>query len=133
MLSTQRQRRFQGRSRAYIQHLVTWHTHPAAQLPRWRHPLVGYLVGLSLVALGLGVGVVETKLLLPFSFPGVPLLFAIVLVALLWGVGPAIFAILLSLLVLDMKGLSPPQVTPFQRQWEGVFRLQPLTIIVKTC
>ena len=77
MLSKQRQGRFQKRSRAYIQRLVGWHTNGVAQLPRWRHPLVGYLVGLLLVGLGLGVGVVETHLLLPFSFPGVPLLFAI--------------------------------------------------------
>ncbi len=97
MLSSHRQDRF----RAYVQHLVTRHTHAVAQLPRWRHPLVGYLVGLLLVGLGLGVGMVERQLLLPFSFPGVPLLFAIVLVALLWGVGPAFFAMLLSLLVLD--------------------------------
>src|SRR5437870_13028938 len=94
MLSTQR-------SRAYIQRLVTWHTNAVAQIPRWRHPLVGYLVGFLLVCLGLGVGLVETQLLLPFSFPGVPLLFAVVLVALLWGVGPAVLTTLLSLLVLD--------------------------------
>jgi uncharacterized membrane protein len=80
MIST----RHQGRFRAYVQRLVAWHTTPVAQLPRWRHPLVGYLVGLLLVGLGLGLGVVETHLLLPFSFPGVSLLFAIVLVALLW-------------------------------------------------
>jgi len=103
MLSSHRQDRF----RAYVQHLVTRHTHAVAQLPRWRHPLVGYLVGLLLVGLGLGVGMVERQLLLPFSFPGVPLLFAIVLVALLWGVGPAFFAMLLSLLVLDYWYVPP--------------------------
>src|SRR5438128_798282 len=103
MLSTQHQ----GRFRAYVQRLVTSQTNAVAQLPRWRHPLVGYLVGLLLVGLGLGVGVAETHLLLPFSFPGVPLLFAIVLVALLWGVGPAVFAILLSLLVLDYWYVPP--------------------------
>src|SRR5438128_12601219 len=97
MLSTQHQ----GRFRAYVQRLVTSQTNAVAQLPRWRHPLVGYLVGLLLVGLGLGVGLVERHLLLPFSFPGVPLLFTIVLVALLWWVGPAFFAMLLSFLVLD--------------------------------
>src|SRR5258708_27052533 len=96
MLSTQSQ----GRLRAFLQRLVTWHTNSVAQLPRWRHPLVGYVVGLMLVGLGLGVGVAEAQLLLPFSFPGVPLLFALVLVALLWGVGPSVFSILLSLLLL---------------------------------
>jgi len=90
----------QVRLRTYLQRLGDQHTRSVAQLPRWRHPLVGYLVGLLLVGLGLAMGLVETQLLSPFSFQGVPLLFAIVLVALFWGVGPAIFAILLSLLVL---------------------------------
>ena len=122
MLSKQRQGRFQKRSRAYIQRLVGWHTNAVAQLPRWRHPLVGYLVGLLLVALGLGVGVVETQLLLPFSFPGVPLLFVVVLVALLWGVGPAIFAMLLSLLVLDYWYI-PPFGTLGAYGWSGMLQL----------
>ena len=87
MLSSHLQDRF----RVYVQHLVIWHTPSVAPLPRWRQPLVGYLVGLLLVGLGLGVGLVERQLLLPFSFPGVPLLFTIVLVALLWGGRTSIF------------------------------------------
>lgn len=122
MLSTQRRGRIQKRFRTYVQRLVDWHTNAVAQLPRWRHPLVGYLVGLLLVALGLGVGVVETQLLLPFSFPGVPLLFAVVLVALVWGVGPAIFAMLLSLLVLDYWYI-PPFGTLGAYGWSGMLQL----------
>ncbi len=118
MISTQRQ----GHFRAYLQRLVTWHINSVAQLPRWRHPLVGYVVGLLLVGLGLGVGAVETHLLLPFSFPGVPLLFAIVLVALLWGVGPAVFAMLLSLLVLDYWYV-PPFGTLGAYGWSGMLQL----------
>ncbi len=108
--------------RTRLQHLVVWHTHAVAQLPRWRHPLIGYLVGLLLVSLGLFVGLVETQLLSSFSFPGVFLLFALVVVALLWGVGPAVFALLLSLLVLDYL-----YVPPFGRLggygWSGVLQL----------
>ena len=118
MLSSHRQDRF----RAYVQYLITQHKHAVAQLPRWRHPLVGYLVGLLLVGLGLGVGIVERQLLLPFSFPGVPLLFAIVLVALLWGVGPAFFAMLLSLLVLDYWYV-PPFGTLGAYGWSGLLQL----------
>ena len=122
MLSTQHQGRFQRRSQAYIQHVVRWHTNAIAQLPRWRHSLIGYLVGLLLVGLGLGVGVLETRLLFPFSFPGVPLLFAITLVAMLWGVGPAIFAMLLSLLVLDYWYV-PPFGTLGAYGWSGMLQL----------
>ena len=75
MLTSHRQDRF----RAYAQHLITRHTHAVARLPRWRHPLVGYLASLLLVGLGLSLGLVERQLLLPFSFPGIPLLFTIVL------------------------------------------------------
>src|SRR5438034_3257645 len=118
MLSSHLQDRF----RAYVQHPVTWHTHAVAQLPRWRHPLVGYLAGLLLVGLGLSVGLVERHLLLPFSFPGVPLLFVVVLVALLWGVGPATFAMLLSLLVLDYWYI-PPFGTLGAYGWSGMLQL----------
>jgi PAS domain S-box-containing protein len=118
MLSSHLQDRF----RVYVQHLVIWHTPSVAPLPRWRHPLAGYLVGLLLVGLGLGVGLVERQLLLPFSFPGVPLLFTIVLVALLWGVGPAFFAMLLSLLVLDYWYV-PPFGTLGAYEWSGMLQL----------
>jgi PAS domain S-box-containing protein len=118
MLSSHRQDRF----RAYVQHLITRHTHAVAHLPRWRHPLVGYLAGLLLVGLGLSLVLVERQLLLPFSFPGVPLLFTIVLVALLWGVGPAFFAILLSLLVLEYWYV-PPFGTLGAYGWSGMLQL----------
>src|SRR5437764_8923582 len=103
MISTQHQKRL----RAYLQQLVTWHINSVTQLPRWRHPLIGYLIGFLLVALGLAIGLVETQLLSSFFFPGTLLLCAVVLVALLWGVGPAIFVILLSLLVLDYWYVPP--------------------------
>src|SRR5881296_3381048 len=53
-----------------------------AQIPKWRHPLVGYLltipcVGLAMLAVLLGRG-----LLPPFYFPGVPLLLLVLLIAL---------------------------------------------------
>ena len=98
---------------------------PTATMPphfRWRHPLVGYIVGLVLISIGLGIGFLETQLLSPLSFPGLPLLFAVVLVALFWGVGPAAFAILLSLLVLDYFYV-PPFGTLSGYGWNGLIQL----------
>ncbi|MFL5691700.1 MAG: ATP-binding protein [Ktedonobacteraceae bacterium] len=118
MLSTQ----FQGRLRAFLQRLVTWHANSVAQLPRWRHPLLGYLLGLLLVGLALAVGVVEIQLLSPFAFPGVLLFFAVVLVALFWGVGSAVFTILLSLLALDYLYV-PPFGTLGDYSWRGMLQL----------
>jgi PAS domain S-box-containing protein len=103
MISTQRQ----GRFRAYLQQLVVWHTYHIVQLPRWRHPLVGYILSVILVGLSLFVGLVETQLLLPMAFPGVLLTLTVLIVALLWGVGPAVLTILLGLLALDYLYVPP--------------------------
>jgi K+-sensing histidine kinase KdpD len=92
------------------------------QLPRWRHPLVGYLVSLLLVGSGLGVALVETYLVSPFSFPGTFLLFAVVFIALFWGLGPALFAILLSLLVLDTLYIPPFGILDGYR-WDSIIQL----------
>jgi K+-sensing histidine kinase KdpD len=84
-----------------------FNTMPASYLPRWRQRHVGYALSLLLVGLGFLVGILETRWLFPFSFPGIFLLCVIVLVALLWGFGPAVLSILLSLLVLDYLYVSP--------------------------
>ncbi len=120
MISTQRQ----GRFRAYLQQLVVWHTYHMVQLPRWRHPIVGYILSVLLVGLSLFVGLVETQLLLPMAFPGVLLTLTVLIVALLWGVGPAVFTILLGLLALDYL-----YVPPFRSLagYEGSGALQLLT------
>lgn len=118
MLSTQRQ----GRLHPYLQQILATHTQSITQLPRWRHPLFGYLVGLLLVSLGLALGLIEAQLLAPLSFPGVLLLFAVVLVAFLWGVIPAVFTILLSLLVLDYLYIPPfGMIGSFE--WSGMLQL----------
>ena len=36
-----------------------WHHRSLMYLPRWRYPLVGYPVGLLLVALSLAIGLIE--------------------------------------------------------------------------
>jgi len=103
MLSTLRQ----GRFRAYLQQLVVWHTYHMVQLPRWRHPLVGYIFSVLLVGLSLCVGLVETHFLLPLAFPGVLLMLTVLIVALVWGAGPAVLTILLGLLALDYLYVPP--------------------------
>ncbi len=103
MISTQRQ----GRFGASLQRLVIWHLYHVVQLPRWRHPFVGYVLSAFLLGLSLFVGLIETQLLLPVAFPGVLLTLTVLIVALLWGVGPAVFTILSGLLVLDYLYVPP--------------------------
>src|SRR5947209_2307513 len=78
-----------------------------AQIPKWRHPLLGYLMSVPVVGLAL-LGVLLVQYFLKvFSFPGVSMFLAVVLIALIWGVGPALFSVLLSTLALDYFYLSP--------------------------
>jgi PAS domain S-box-containing protein len=105
-----------------LQQLIIWHRDSVALLPRWRHPLIGYLISLLLVGLGLGVGLVETQLLFPFSFPGVLLLFAVIIVAFVWGAMPALFAVVLSLFVLDYLYV-PPFGDFGSYGWSGILQL----------
>jgi signal transduction histidine kinase len=79
-----------------------------AQIPRWRHPLVGYLASLPIVAVGVAL-VVAAKMMfgVSFVFPGLPPLLSILLIALLWGMGPALFSVAVSALALDYFYLPP--------------------------
>jgi signal transduction histidine kinase/PAS domain-containing protein len=78
-----------------------------ARIPKWRHPLVGYLLGIPLVGLTLLGAMWEQRVLPHFYFSGGPLLLAVMLIALIWGVGPAIFSALLGALALLYLYIPP--------------------------
>ncbi|GAC1348691.1 MAG: hypothetical protein NVSMB27_17540 [Ktedonobacteraceae bacterium] len=78
-----------------------------AQIPRGLHPLVGYVISVPIVSLAI-LGVLLIKYyLLPSAFPDVLLFLAVVVVALFWGVGPALFSVVLSAIALDYLYFSP--------------------------
>jgi PAS domain S-box-containing protein len=118
MISTRHQERFWSSIRQFFMK----HADTIARLPLWRHPLVGYLVGLLFVGLGLANGLLETQILSPVSFPGVFFMFGVVVVAFVWGVLPAVFTILLSLLVLDYLYV-PPFGALGSYGWNGMLQL----------
>lgn len=72
-----------------------------AKMPRWRHPLVGCATSIPLVALGLVAFLLARQILSNLYFPGSFIFLSILAVALFWGVGPALFSVLLSTLGLD--------------------------------
>jgi len=77
------------------------------QTPGWRRPLVGYLLTIPIVALGTLLMYLEYQLLSRFYFSDIPTILAIMLVALIWGLGPALFAVLLGSLALGYFYLEP--------------------------
>jgi signal transduction histidine kinase len=99
-----------------------------AQTPRWRHPLIGFFASVPVVGLGVGV-VLLAKYLLPsnFYFPGLPLTLSVLLVALFWGVGPALFSILLSALAIDYF-YFPPYGQLGITTWNGLLQVLPFVI-----
>jgi len=78
-----------------------------AQIPVWRRPLVGYLMTIPIVAMGTLLMYAEYQLLSRFYFSGIPAILAIMLVALIWGLGPALFAVLLGSLALGYFYIQP--------------------------
>ena len=79
-----------------------------AQTPRWRHPLAGYLASIPIVGLGLLLLVLARMIFTNnFVFPGMPMVLAVLVVSLFWGVGPALFSVLLGAVALDYFALPP--------------------------
>lgn len=77
------------------------------QIPAWRRPLVGYLMAIPIVALGTVLMFFEYRLLSSFYFSGIPAILAIMLVALIWGLGPALFSVLLGSTALGYFYIQP--------------------------
>src|SRR6266487_3523541 len=71
-----------------------------ARIPRWRRPVIGYLLSIPVVG-AMSLGVLWVQQLFPHLsvFEG-PLLLTVMVIAMIWGIGPAIFSALLSTAVL---------------------------------
>src|SRR5215469_14553043 len=81
--------------------------YPGTPRSWWHHSWMGYLSSFPLLGLAL-LGVFLGQRWLPhFSFFDIPFFLAVIVVALSWGAGPALFTIVLSALVLDYFALPP--------------------------
>ena len=111
-----------GASRMHLWNIVGRHMGSTPYLPRWRESRVGYALSVLFVGLGFVVSLLVAQAQFAFSLPGVLRLCAVVVIVLLWGVGPAVFAILLSLLALDDLVVPPfgPLGVP---EWWNVLQL----------
>jgi len=91
-----RQQRYRSASR--IMHL---HKQYIQSLPQWRRPFVGYLCAIPILVVTLFITVFLQQLLHRFLFPGTFLLLPLLLVALIWGVGPALILLVMSIFALN--------------------------------
>lgn len=98
-----------------------------AQMPRWRHPFIGYLASIPLVTLAMYITLSVQKMLGHLYFPGTIMVLSVLFTALFWGVGPALLAVALSTLALDYYTL--PAVGEFNiTTWLGMLQLLPFII-----
>ena len=110
-----------------VQQRENLHKRYRAQLPLWHHSFVGYLSSIPLVALGLA-GVLLGRNLLPhFYFPSVTMVIPVVVIALFWGVGPALFTVLLGTLALDYFYIPPVGIVTFN-SLGGLLQLSPFIL-----
>ena len=113
--------------RVRLQKSVILRKRYVATIPRWRRPLVGYFASILLVGGALlGTWLLRT-ILVSLSFPDALFILSVLLVALFWGVGPAIFALILSTFVLDYFFLAPVEQLDFTT-WNGVAQVLPYVI-----
>lgn len=82
--------------------------HVIGQLPgTWLHLLGGYLGALVLCVLSVAITYGLGHFASPFAYPASPCILGILVIALLWGAGPSVFATLLAAALLDFVFLPP--------------------------
>ena len=101
--------------------------HYRAQVPKWRRSIIGYFLAIPLIAAILVATLYMRSALGNVLFPSSLFIVAVLLVALFWGVGPALFAILLSAGILEYWFVDP--VAPFGLEnWRDALQLGPVIL-----
>ena len=93
----------------------------------WCHPCIGSLFCLPLVGLALLGILLGQRLLLHFYFFDASLFLAVMVIALIWGARTALFAVVLSTLILDYFFI-PPLGKFDLHTWEGLLQLLPFVL-----
>jgi len=113
--------------RVRLQQNIILRKHYVATIPFWRRPLVGYFMSIVLVGSAFLSTWFLRTLFVSLSFPDSLFLLSVLLTALIWGVGAAIFALILSTFVLDYFFLSPTGQLDLYN-WNGVAQVLPYVI-----
>ena len=97
------------------------------QLPRWRSPLIGYLISPFLIGIAAITDLTLQWLRLNLYTTSATFYLAIVVIAWLWGVGPALLGIVLGFFVLESVIIPPYGVFTYNG-WSDVVTFLPFTI-----
>ncbi|MDQ2884745.1 MAG: HAMP domain-containing histidine kinase [Chloroflexota bacterium] len=125
--STYIDRRGRSMRRMSFEDRVRLRKNYVAQSPRWRHPVVGYLLSPFIVALCMLILLFLQKTLGVLHFSATFLILPVLFAALFWGVGPAIIAIILCTLLLDYYFIAPIGQL-FSKVWLDASQLLPFVI-----
>jgi K+-sensing histidine kinase KdpD len=94
-----------------------------AHLPWWRKPLLGYLLTVPFIALTMLSPLLFVQMSAYNALVGVPVFLVTVLIAWLWGTGPAIVAIVLGILSLNFFFRPPNESLIFE--WSETLPFSP--------
>ena len=92
----------------------------------WNHPILSYVFAILLPLGSMILALLLRQLFLTFVFPGVLLVIAILVVALLWGTGPGLLATLWGTILFNVIVLAPQyslSLNTFQDVFETCFLL----------
>jgi signal transduction histidine kinase len=80
-----------------------------SHIPRWRRPLIGYLVGIFLIAVSLTSDFISRLSFIHTPIPGIGLYlyFVTLIIAIFWGLGPSILVLFASFLAADFLYIQP--------------------------
>jgi len=125
-MKTAQTARVQGQRivRVSLHNDITLRRQYAATIPLWRRPLIGYFMSILLIGVALLVALFFRYVLDSSSFSGSFLIIAVLLTALIWGVGPAIFSLALSAFVIDYFFVLPVGQLDLYN-WHGMSQLLP--------
>ena len=97
------------------------------KLSKWRAPPVGYIVCPFLIGITLLITYINRLFTLQTYLTGSPFFLATIVIAWLWGVGPALLAIILGIIALDTFIITPWKMT-FLQDWVGFASYTPFIV-----
>ncbi len=107
-----------------LQQQAQRHKHSVSRMPMWRRPVTGYVLSIPVVGVT-SLGILWIQHLFPhFSFFDGPLLLVVMAIAMIWGIGPALFCAIISTVALVYLYI-PISVSLDVNTWNPLIPLAP--------